>query len=397
MPMPHRQLPGQPLPPLSLYVHLPWCVRKCPYCDFNSHERNGALPEAAYLEALLTDLDQELPDVQQRPITSIFFGGGTPSLLSPDFYHRLLSILSQRLTLAPDCEITLEANPGTVEQDRFNGFHQAGINRLSIGVQSFNDDHLRALGRIHGGGEAVRAAEQARRAGFDNLNLDLMHALPGQSPQQALDDLRQAIALAPTHISWYELTIEPNTAFFRAPPLQPDGDSMADTEAAGFDLLAAAGYGRYEVSAFARAGQQCRHNLNYWAFGDYLAIGAGGHGKVTRRTNTHPDTGIHLLRYRKTRMPADYLAEGGTTRRAEATVPADELPGEFMMNALRLVEGVDAALFSARTGLPLAALAAPLGRARQQGLLADTPDRLVCTPLGLAHLNHTLSLFMSAD
>ncbi|MBZ2188803.1 radical SAM family heme chaperone HemW [Alcanivorax sp. JB21] len=379
-----------PLPPLSLYIHLPWCVRKCPYCDFNSHERSGALPEAAYLSALLADLEQELPDVQQREITSIFFGGGTPSLLSPDFYHRLLSTLAQRLTLAPDCEITLEANPGTVEQDRFNGFRQAGINRLSIGVQSFHDGHLRALGRIHGGAEALRAAEQARRAGFDNLNLDLMHALPGQSPDEALADLRQAIALAPTHISWYELTIEPNTAFFRAPPVQPDGDSMADTEAAGFALLSAAGYGRYEVSAFARAGQQCRHNLNYWAFGDYLALGAGGHGKVTRDT---PE-GRQLVRYRKTRMPADYLAEGGTARRGTAIVATDELAGEFMMNALRLVNGVNAATFSARTGLPLSTLAAPLDKARQQGLLVDHPDQLMCTPLGLAHLNHTISLFM---
>ena len=380
------------LPPLSLYIHLPWCVRKCPYCDFNSHERSGALPEAAYLAALLADLEQEMPDVQQREITSIFFGGGTPSLLSPDFYDRLLRTLSQRLTLAPDCEITLEANPGTVEQDRFNGFRQAGINRLSIGVQSFDEGHLRALGRIHGGAEALRAAEQARRAGFENLNLDLMHALPGQSSDQALADLRQAIALAPTHISWYELTIEPNTAFFRAPPTQPDGDSMADTEAVGFALLAAAGYGRYEVSAFARPDQRCRHNLNYWAFGDYLALGAGGHGKVTRDTSH----GRQLLRYRKTRMPADYLAEGGTARRGATIVSADELPGEFMMNALRLVNGVETTTFTARTGLPLSTLAAPLSRARQQGLMVDTPDHLACTPLGLAHLNHTVGLFMPA-
>ena len=375
------------LPPLSLYVHLPWCVRKCPYCDFNSHERDGDLPEAAYLSALLTDLEQELDDVQGREIISLFFGGGTPSLLSPDFYHRLLSALRERLPFARDIEITLEANPGTVEQDRFTGFRQAGINRLSLGVQSFNDTHLRALGRIHGGAEAIRAAEQARRAGFDNINLDLMHGLPAQTPQQALADLRQAIALAPEHISWYELTIEPNTAFYRAPPTQPDGDTMADTETAGFAVLAEAGYDRYEVSAFARASRQCQHNLNYWRFGDYLALGAGAHGKITR-----PD-GVY--RYRKTRLPGHYLAEDGTRRCGLASVPTDELPGEFMLNALRLVAGVPTGLFSAHTGLPVSHLADPLARARARGLLVNDPHRLACTTLGQRHLNHTLGLFLS--
>ncbi|WP_111655348.1 radical SAM family heme chaperone HemW [Isoalcanivorax indicus] len=384
---PHSPLPAT-LPPLSLYVHLPWCVRKCPYCDFNSHERDGDLPEAAYLAALLTDLEQELPDVQGREVTSLFFGGGTPSLLSPGFYQTLLTRLREQLPFARDIEITLEANPGTVEQDRFDGFRAAGINRLSLGVQSFNDQHLRALGRIHGGAEAIRAAGQARRAGFDNINLDLMHGLPGQTPEQALADLRQAIALAPEHISWYELTIEPNTAFYRAPPTQPDGDTLADTEMAGFDVLAEAGYGRYEVSAFARADRQCRHNLNYWTFGDYLALGAGAHGKITR-----PD-GIY--RYRKTRLPGHYLAEDGTRRCGLAPVPADELPGEFMLNALRLVAGVPAAMFPAHTGLPLDQLADALTRGRARGLLSNDPQRLACTTLGQRHLNHTLGLFLSA-
>ena len=376
------------LPPLSLYVHLPWCVRKCPYCDFNSHERDGALPEDAYFAALLTDLAQELDDVHGRPITSIFFGGGTPSLLSPAFYERLLSALAARLSFASDIEITLEANPGTVEQDRFHGFRAAGINRLSLGVQSFNDPHLRALGRIHGGAEAIRAAEQARQAGFDNLNLDLMHGLPGQRQAEALADLQQAIALAPTHISWYELTIEPNTAFYRAPPVQPDNDSMADTEAAGFALLAEHGYIRYEVSAFARAGQTCRHNLNYWQYGDYLGLGAGAHGKVTRQGVPH--------RYRKTRLPTHYLAEDGTRRLDLIALPPGELPGDFMLNALRLPDGVPAGLFAARTGADAALLAPILQQARQKGLMVEDPTRLACTPLGLAHLNTTLGLFLAS-
>ncbi|KAF0810910.1 coproporphyrinogen oxidase [Alcanivorax sp. S71-1-4] len=373
------------LPPLALYIHLPWCVRKCPYCDFNSHERDGALPETAYLAALRQDLDEELPDAQGRPVVSLFFGGGTPSLLSPDFYAELLGMLRTRLRFAEQVEITLEANPGTVEQQRFEGFRRAGINRLSLGIQSFNDRHLRALGRIHGSREAIRAAEQARAAGFDNLNLDLMHALPDQQQDEALADLAQAIALSPAHISWYELTIEPNTAFYRAPPRQPDNDAMADTEAAGFAQLAEAGYRRYEVSAFARDGRQCRHNLNYWTFGDYLALGAGAHGKVTR-----PDHGT-ILRYRKTRLPTHYLAEGGQRRLDSQDIAAAERPLEYLLNALRLVEGVDEDLFTERTGLPLTALEPALTTLRRDGLI--TPGRLACTDTGLRFLNRVLGTF----
>ncbi|AJD49980.1 coproporphyrinogen oxidase [Isoalcanivorax pacificus W11-5] len=373
------------LPPLALYIHLPWCVRKCPYCDFNSHERDGALPETAYLAALRQDLREEVPDAQGRPIGSLFFGGGTPSLLSPDFYAELLGMLRTRLHFAEDIEITLEANPGTVEQQRFEGFHRAGINRLSLGIQSFNDRHLRALGRIHGSREAIRAAEQARAAGFDNLNLDLMHALPDQQQDEALADLAQAIALSPAHISWYELTIEPNTSFYRAPPPQPDNDAMADTEAAGFALLAGAGYRRYEVSAFARDGRQCRHNLNYWTFGDYLALGAGAHGKVTR-----PDRGT-ILRYRKTRLPTHYLAADGQRRLDSQDIATAERPLEFLLNALRLPGGVPEALFSERTGLPLTTLEPALTRLRRDGLI--TPGRLACTETGLRFLNRVLGAF----
>jgi len=373
------------LPPLALYIHLPWCVRKCPYCDFNSHERDGALPETAYLAALRQDLREEVPDAQGRPIGSLFFGGGTPSLLSPDFYAELLGMLRTRLHFAEDIEITLEANPGTVEQQRFEGFHRAGINRLSLGIQSFNDRHLRALGRIHGSREAIRAAEQARAAGFDNLSLDLMHALPDQQQDEALADLAQAIALSPAHISWYELTIEPNTAFYRAPPRQPDNDAMADTEAAGFALLAEAGYRRYEVSAFARDGRQCRHNLNYWTFGDYLALGAGAHGKVTR-----PDRGT-ILRYRKTRLPTHYLADDGQRRLDSQDIAVAERPLEFLLNALRLVEGVDEDLFTERTGLSRTALEPALTTLRRDGLIA--PGRLACTEAGLRFLSRVLGAF----
>ncbi|MCK0536809.1 radical SAM family heme chaperone HemW [Alcanivorax quisquiliarum] len=373
------------LPPLALYVHLPWCVRKCPYCDFNSHEREGALPEQEYLAALKQDIADEQAAAGNRPINSIFFGGGTPSLLSPGFYEALLSYLAGALSFADDIEITLEANPGTVEQQRFEGFHAAGINRLSLGVQSFNERHLRALGRIHSGTEAARAVQQAQAAGFENINLDLMHALPDQTPEESEADLRQAVALAPTHISWYELTIEPNTAFFRAPPQQPDGDTLADAETTGFALLADAGYQRYEVSAFAQAGRLARHNLNYWQFGDYLGIGAGAHGKIT-----NPAQG-EILRYRKTRLPAHYLAEGGQRRRDAHTIPADQLPFEFLLNALRLLDGVPQALFPARTGLPLSHLQPALAQLRQRGLLH--PDRLACTPTGLRFLNNVLAAF----
>lgn len=367
-------------PPLTLYVHVPWCVRKCPYCDFNSHERTSELPERAYLDALLADLDQDLHWVRGRPLEAIFIGGGTPSLMSADFYAALFEGLRQRLSFSDGIEITLEANPGTLETGRFAGFRAAGINRLSIGVQSFDARHLQALGRIHGPEEALRAAADARDAGFDNFNLDLMHALPGQTPAQALDDLRQAVALEPTHLSWYELTIEPNTAFFRAPPEQPDGDSRADLEEQGLSLLAAQGFERYEVSAFARPGRRCRHNLNYWRFGDYLAIGAGAHGKVT--------TDRELLRFQKTRMPEHYLADPVGARRALTVI--DEPLLEALLNGLRLVEGVPITMLSQRTGLEVEAINAALASSRAQGLLVADEQRAACTELGFRHLNTVL-------
>ena len=373
--------------PLSLYIHTPWCLRKCPYCDFNSHERS-TLPETDYLRALLADLDADLPHTGGRPIHSIFIGGGTPSLLSGEFYQYLFKALADRLTFSADMEVTLEANPGTVEQARFDAYRRAGINRLSIGVQSFNPTHLQALGRIHGCDEALAAVAAGRRAGFDNINLDLMHGLPGQTPAQALADLEQAIALQPTHLSWYELTIEPNTAFFRQPPEQPDSDTLADIEAAGFARLAEAGYQRYEISAFARHRQHCRHNLNYWQFGDYLGIGAGAHGKLSFADG-------HILRYQKTRLPEHYLAavEHGRQRH---WLTEEDLPLEFWMNALRLVDGVPATLFAERTGLP-AAQANTLAALTDKGLLLTDGDRVRCSALGLAHLNTVLGAFQTTS
>ena len=376
-------------PPLSLYIHTPWCVRKCPYCDFNSHER-GELPEAAYLRALLADLDQDLPLIGDRTVETVFIGGGTPSLLSGDFYRQLFQGIRQRLLLSEQAEITLEANPGTVEAGRFAGFREAGINRLSIGVQSFNNTHLQALGRIHDASAAIQAAHQAREAGFTSFNLDIMHALPGQTRAQALDDLQQAMALQPTHLSWYELTIEPNTVFFRSPPDQPSPDHMADTEQEGFALLASQGYQRYEVSAFARDGHACRHNLNYWQFGDYLGIGAGAHGKIT---DTRHGT-IH--RYQKTRKPEDYLADAQQARRQYHPVAREDRLFEALMNGLRLVEGVRLQTVEDNTGLPAAQWTHYLGELRQQGLLEITDQRVHCTEKGMHHLNGVLARLAEA-
>ena len=372
------------LPPLSLYVHIPWCVRKCPYCDFNSHARDS-VPQAQYLQALKEDLLPDLQYVQGRALQSIFFGGGTPSLMSGDFYQQLLDFLRDQLAFADDIEITLEANPGTLEQGRFEAYRRAGINRLSIGVQSFNPRHLEALGRIHSADEAVRAAHAARAAGIDNINLDLMHALPGQSRAEALDDLAQAIALNPTHLSWYELTIEPNTAFYRAPPEQPDVDAMADTEEAGFALLARHGFARYEISAFARHGQRARHNLNYWQFGDYLAIGAGAHAKITLPQQDR------LLRYHKTRLPEHYLAGQGSRHREVNEIGPQERVLEYFLNTLRLLDGAPAASFTSRTGQPLAALTEALTSLKSKHLLSPEDHKISCTDLGFRHLNTVLA------
>jgi oxygen-independent coproporphyrinogen-3 oxidase len=384
------------LPPLSLYIHVPWCVRKCPYCDFNSHEpprqsgqAGSGLPEQEYVAALLKDMEQDLPQAQGRKIHSVFIGGGTPSLFSPQAYEQLFAGLRKMLRFAADVEITLEANPGTVEQEKFHGYRAVGINRLSIGVQSFDPEKLKALGRIHGQGEAVRAAEAARVAGFATFNLDLMHGLPGQSLEQALDDLRMAISLKPTHLSWYQLTLEPNTVFYRQRPVLPDDDTLWAIQEAGQALLEAAGYGQYEVSAYALAGHQCRHNLNYWEFGDYLAIGAGAHGKIMQSDGS-------IQRYWKTRLPRDYLLglEHGRFTAGLETVAREELPFEFMMNALRLRDGVPLELFARRTGLVADQLAVQLAGLRQQGLLDADADQLRCTPLGFRHLNRLLSEFL---
>ena len=376
-----------PLPPLSLYVHVPWCVRKCPYCDFNSHASPASLPEAEYVAALLADLDGDLGWVADRPVQSMFVGGGTPSLLSPESYHRLMAGLRDRLTFAPDAEITLEANPGTVEHGRFEGYREAGFNRISLGIQSFDPAQLQTLGRIHDRDQAERAIAAVKAAGFDNFNLDLMHGLPGQTVDAALDDLRRALAFAPPHLSWYQLTIEPNTAFYRQPPVLPEDDTLWAIQEAGQALLADAGLAQYEVSAYS-AGRPSRHNLNYWRFGDYLGIGAGAHGKVT--------TAAGILRYRKTRLPRDYLlaAPRGEARLGPEPVPADELPFEFLMNALRLREGVEAGLFLARTGLADAELATRVQTLRQRGLLENRADRWVCTPTGYNFLNEVLAALL---
>ncbi|WP_282349271.1 radical SAM family heme chaperone HemW [Pseudomonas sp. PS01301] len=375
------------LPPLALYIHIPWCVRKCPYCDFNSHAASPVLPEEEYVDALLADLDQDLAAVYGRPLSSIFFGGGTPSLFSAAALGRLLAGVEQRIPFTADIEITLEANPGTFEQDKFVAYRKLGINRLSIGIQSFQPNKLEALGRIHTGDEALRAAEMARRAGFDNFNLDLMHGLPDQSLEEALDDLRQAIALAPTHLSWYQLTLEPNTVFWNQPPELPEDDILWDIQEAGQALLAEHGFSQYEVSAYARSGKAARHNLNYWSFGDFIGIGAGAHGKLS-----HPDG--RIVRTWKTRLPKDYLNPGKQFKAGEKTLTADELPFEFLMNALRLTPGVDAELFAQRTGLPLQTLAAARAEAEQKGLLQVEPTRLVATARGQLFLNDLLQYFL---
>ncbi|NWB99346.1 radical SAM family heme chaperone HemW [Pseudomonas gingeri] len=376
------------LPPLALYIHIPWCVRKCPYCDFNSHAASPVLPEEEYVDALLADLDQDLHAVYGRELSSIFFGGGTPSLFSAQALGRLLKGVEARIPFAGDIEITLEANPGTFEQEKFIAYRQLGINRLSIGIQSFQEEKLKALGRIHTGGEAVRAADMARQAGFDNFNLDLMHGLPDQSLEDALGDLRQAIALKPTHLSWYQLTLEPNTVFWNQPPVLPEDDTLWDIQEAGQALLAEHGYAQYEVSAYAQTGRAARHNLNYWSFGDFIGIGAGAHGKLS-----HPDG--RIVRTWKTRLPKDYLNPAKAFQAGEKALANEELPFEFLMNALRLTEGVDAVLFAQRTGLSLDNLNEARAEAEQSGLLQVEPSRLAATARGQLFLNDLLQYFLT--
>jgi oxygen-independent coproporphyrinogen-3 oxidase len=372
------------LPPLALYVHIPWCVRKCPYCDFNSHERTGALPEQEYVEKLLTDLEGLLPSVWGRRLSSVFIGGGTPSLFAPESIDRLLSGVRARLPLEPEAEVTLEANPGAAEAARFRAFRAAGVNRISVGVQSFDDGMLRALGRIHGAAEA-RAAVDAALAAFDNVNLDLMYGLPGQSAAMARADLEQGIATGVPHLSAYQLTIEPNTVFFSKPPVLPEHDACADMQIAAEGILREAGFEHYETSAFARAGRRSRHNLNYWRFGDYLGIGAGAHGKVS-----FPD---RVTRHSRIRQPREYLAAADTLATQE-TIDAGELGFEFMLNALRLTEGFPVALFQERTGLPISRLDASLQKAEKQGLIERDWERIRPTERGRHFLNSLLELFL---
>ncbi|AOV15698.1 YggW family oxidoreductase [Acidihalobacter aeolianus] len=376
--------------PLSLYVHLPWCVRKCPYCDFNSHAAKGDLPETEYVAALLADLEAELPRVWGRRIESVFIGGGTPSLFSAAALGDLLDGLRARLPLRPDVEITLEANPGTFEQARFADYRGLGINRLSIGVQSFDDDALRRLGRIHGADEARRAAEIAHAAGFEDFNLDLMFGLPGQDLAAAQRDIDAALALAPTHLSYYQLTLEPNTLFHHDPPALPDEDLIAAMQQATQTRLAEAGFAQYEVSAYAHPGRRCRHNLNYWRFGDYLGIGAGAHGKLT-----DPASGS-VERHWKLRQPAQYMAaaRAGDAAGGRETVAAAELPFEFMLNALRLREGFDLTLFEARTGLPRACIEDTLNEALGRTLVEREGERVRPSVLGWNFLNDLTALFL---
>ena len=377
------------LPPLSLYVHVPWCLRKCPYCDFNSHQLTGDAPEQAYLDALLADLEQDIGQIQGRPLTSIFIGGGTPSLLSADFYQAFLQHLQQLLVLSPECEITLEANPGSFEYARFAAYRQLGINRLSLGVQSFSPEHLQILGRVHDRTQALAAIEQAQKAGFERINVDLMHGLPQQRPQDALADLRLPLSFGIRHISWYQLTLEPNTHFYHQPPRLPDEETLADIQDAGQALLQECGLHQYEVSAFAYPGQEARHNLNYWQFGDYLGIGAGAHSKCT-----YPDG--RIVRRWKTRQPQAYLQhqKDGRFCAGEQNIPLEERPFEFLMNALRLTQGVPSAYFSQRTGISQAQIQTQLTQLQTQGLLSEHPHILSTTPLGLRYLNQVLEHFL---
>ncbi len=381
------------LPPLSLYIHVPWCVKKCPYCDFNSHRATGDIPEEAYVNALLHDFQNEVESTQGRSIRSIFIGGGTPSLLTANAYQRLFKGLQAQVKFSDDIEITMEANPGTYEHDRFQAYLDVGVNRFSLGVQSFQDDKLAALGRIHCADEARQAVASITSSGFNNINIDLMHGLPGQSPDDALYDLKQAIDLQPAHISWYQLTIEPNTVFYSKTPVLPPDDTLWDIQEAGQALLASAGFKQYEISAYSQPGRRSKHNLNYWQFGDYIGIGAGAHGKLTNLS-----TG-QIYRNWKTRMPADYLAADNYISHAfeagRRVLEVDELPVEFMMNVLRLHDGVDTQLYGERTGQALERIDQKLKLAQQKGFLEPlaSVNRLKPTPTGRLFLNDLLELF----
>jgi len=373
-------------PPLSLYIHFPWCVHKCPYCDFNSHAIRGEVPESAYIEALLRDLEQELPAVWGRTVQTVFMGGGTPSVFSPQAIDQLLSGVRARLPLNPDAEITLEANPGTVEQEKFAGYREAGVNRLSIGIQSLNDSHLKALERIHNAAEAIRAATAARHAGFDNFNLDLMFGLPGQTTEQSCDDLLAAIELQPAHLSWYQLTLEPNTRFYAQ-------HRLWDMQSKGHSQLAAHDYTQYEVSAFALTGRRCRHNLNYWRFGDYIGIGAGAHGKIT-------DGGRGVITRRwKQRHPQAYLATAGGEKCVDdqRDLTGAEAVFEFALNQLRLKQGFDLGEFEASCGLQRSRILPILQQATSDGLLVLDGSKVRHTDEGWRFLNNLLERFLPEE
>jgi oxygen-independent coproporphyrinogen-3 oxidase len=375
------------LPPLALYIHVPWCLRKCPYCDFNSHEARGEVPERQYVDAVIADLEAAVPGVWGRRVHAIFVGGGTPSLFSPEAIDRLLTAARTLLPVEADAEVTLEANPGTFEQAKFRAFREAGVNRLSVGIQSFDDARLAAIGRVHGGEEARRAARIAVET-FARVNLDLMYALPGQDADSALADLDEALAFGPEHLSAYHLTIEPNTLFHRYPPALPDDDTAAAIEDAIEARLARAGYEHYETSAYARPGARSRHNLNYWRFGDYLGVGAGAHGKLS-----HPERIVREVRYRQPKAYQD-AAAGGNAIQSSHEVSAADLPFEFAMNALRLADGFALTLFTERTGLPATALEAPLARAESLGLVERDAFSVRPTPRGRRFLNDLLGLFL---
>jgi putative oxygen-independent coproporphyrinogen III oxidase len=380
--------PALQIPPLSLYVHFPWCIEKCPYCDFNSHPLREALPQQDYVDRLIVDLDGERPRLEGRPIRSIFFGGGTPSLFAPESFDRLLDAIRRRAVVADDAEITLEANPGAVDRRHFAGYRAAGINRLSIGAQSFDPLQLRALGRIHGPADIDAAVEAAHDAGFERINLDLMHGLPGQSPAAAVADLDAAIARGVDHVSWYQLTIEAKTTFARRPPRLPDEETLAAIEAGGFARLHAAGFQRYEVSAFARPGQASRHNLNYWQFGDYVGIGAGAHGKWT------DPAAARIERIAKPAQPRRYLATTPYVPSETREIVEADRAGEFMLNALRLLDGVPAGSFEPRTGVPLANVMPALSRLRARELLVADPGRIATTETGLRYLDSVVAEFL---
>lgn len=376
------------LPPLSLYIHLPWCERKCPYCDFNSHEIER-IPERDYIAALLTDLRGDLGLVQGRQLETLFIGGGTPSLFSADSIALLLDDIGQELDLSSSLEATMEANPGSAEANKFRGFYEAGINRLSLGIQSFDDERLKALGRVHNSDQARAAIAHARSAGFSNFNIDLMHGLPGQDPAGAAADLAEALSLEPPHLSWYQLTIEPNTIFSKRPPTLPLEDTLADIQDSGEVLLEDAGMSQYEVSAYSKPGRQCRHNLNYWSFGDYLAIGAGAHGKITNEYG-------NIQRYAKTRAPLDYMGAGDKNYTATSrTLDAEECVEEFMLFALRLNLGFSIETFENRTGQSISSVQDRLDVLVDKGLLTQQRGQIRATTLGRRFLDSVIAEFLS--